>query len=471
MLEDYLYKIAPIYQSSPQLLKFIFGNIYHYIPNHLKFGRTYSHYRKLLNETEKWDQKKLNNYQFNKIKNIVEYAYNNVPFYQQYWKEFGFHPFKLKNLDDIKKIPFICKNDIRKNPKQFLSKRISKSKILEVSTGGSTGEPLSLFYCKGIQRPREQAFIEKQWGRIGYDARDSIAVLRSTVVERFGKRILWTYDPTRNRYIFSTFDLTKNNLPLILDQLRKAKPKFLHVYPSVLTIIANYIKLNNETSIEGLKGILSGSENTFPWQIALFQEVFKCKIFRWYGLSEMSALAGSCEKSFYYHCFPEYSYIELIGHNGEQVTDEGEIGEIVGTAFDNPAMPLIRYRTGDFAAKGPKKCSCGRQHFLLGEIQGREQEKIIAFDGSEISLGPVIFGIHHIFWTNIAQIQFVQIQKGELVVKIQPSDHRIDHEKLIDFIGKNIFFKLKGNFNLKIEFTDNFEKTPNGKHKLLVSYL
>jgi len=61
--------------------------------------------------------------------------------------------------------------------------------MLKVTTGGSTGEPLSLIYTKGIQRSREQAFIEKQWERIGYNSQDLIAVLRSAIVERLGSEL------------------------------------------------------------------------------------------------------------------------------------------------------------------------------------------------------------------------------------------------------------------------------------------
>ena len=161
----------------------------------------------------------------------------------------------------------------------------------------------------------------------------------------------------------------------------------------------------------------------------------------------------------------------MIDTDGHRIKTEGQIGEIVGTSFDNPAMPLVRYRTGDFAVKGPVSCKCGRNHFLLGEIQGRRQEVIVAKDGSKIPLGPVIFGIHEKFWTAISQLQFVQQEKGKLTLKVKGSTFKEKEAKIMDLIERQILFKLRSNFEVKVELVQDFERTPIGKHKYLVSDL
>ena len=313
--------------------------------------------------------------------------------------------------------------------------------------------------------------MEKQWNRIGYEPGDKLSVLRSYLIRGLSRRKLWTFDSTKNRWLLSSFDLTEENLPKMLAKIRKIRPKFLHVYPSALTILATFMRVHDVEPFENLKGILSGSENTFPWQIRLFEDVFKCKVFRWYGLSELSALAGSCEKSHYYHCFPEYSYVELIDADGHRIRTEGQIGEIVGTSFDNPAMPLVRYRTGDFAKMGPDSCECGRNHFLLGEIYGRKQEMVVTKDGSILPLGPVIFGIHEKFWVAISQLQFVQQVKGKLTLRVKVATSNANKAKIIDLIEKQILFKLRSNFEVTVDFVQEFERTPIGKHKYLVSDL
>ena len=74
------------------------------------------------------------------------------------------------------------------------------------------------------------------------------------------KNQLWDYDPIKNRFIYSTFDLNPENITKILEHMRKVKPKYLYVYPSALTVIANYMKSNNEIPIPSIKGIWTASE-------------------------------------------------------------------------------------------------------------------------------------------------------------------------------------------------------------------
>ena len=252
----------------------------------------------------------------------------------------------------------------------------------------------------------------------------------------------------------------------MIDKLIQIKPKFLHVYPSALTIIASHLKERNvNLSINSLRGILSGSENTFPWQIKLFKDVFGCKVCRWYGLGELSALGCSCEVSDYYHMFPQYSYVELLDDEGKIVEREGRVGMIVGTTFDNPAMPLIRYKTQDYAERGPTSCSCGRDYLLISEIIGRSQEYVVTRDRSKIPLAPIIFGIHDAVWAEIRQVQFVQKEPGKLILKIAPGNNF--NKNSLNFIRKAFLERLHPNFTFRIQIVDGIPRTSSGKHKYI----
>jgi len=244
----------------------------------------------------------------------------------------------------------------------------------------------------------------------------------------------------------------------------------LHVYPSVLTILAKFMKRNKIKPFSSIKAILASSENIYPWQIKLFKEVFQCKVFFFYGLTEMVALAGICEKSYDYHIFPEYSYVELIEKDGNRVTEEGAIGEIVGTTFDNYAMPLIRYRTGDLAVYTKQTCKCGRNYPLLKNIEGRLQELIYTKSEDLISLGPVIFGIHDKCWTQVRELQFVQEKKGELIIKLIKNPE-FSEKKVRNYVLNLFKQRLGGICDIKIKFVNEIPKTERGKHKFLIQKL
>jgi len=472
MIEDNLYPFLNIYQSLSPNAKRIFGKLYGIVPRYIKFGKNWLRFRRLLDLSDAWGADELLHYQWCSLKMTLKFAYENVPFYRKKWVEYGIRPTAIKDFSDFKKVPFTTKEDIRNNLNEFLPNNLSPSRVLRVSTGGSSGDPLKLYYQKGMVRPKEYAFISHMWTRLGYHDGDKIAVLRSALVRGRRNKHLWEYDPTRNRWIFSTFDLTQENMPRIVDKIREIDPYFLHVYPSALTSIAAYLK---EKSIyrpfKCLKGILSASENTYPWQIELFKEIFgkSVSVLRWYGLSELSALAGSCEYSYDYHIFPQYSYVELLDGDGRPVTKEGQVGMVVGTSFDNLAMPLIRYKTEDFAERGVASCSCGRAYPLLRDIQGRAQEYIVTRDSSKIPFAPVIFGIHNEIWGDVLQIQFVQEELGELHLYVVPGNNFSN--KTLQFVNNEFKSRLEPHFKIEVQVVERITKTPSGKHKYLIQKL
>ena len=466
-IEDKLYKFLSFYNSLPMSTKYLAGYIYCLVPLSIRYGKNFNKYKQLVRKENEFSREEMENFQIEKLRGIINYAYKNVLYYKQTFRGINID---INNFIDFQALPFLTKNQIRKSTDSFLSKKYNKKELIKLSTGGSTGEPLLLYYEKGVIRTREFVYMNDQWARIGYKFGDKLAVFRSSLVRGVENSKLWEYDPIKNRWIYSSFDLTSTNLPIVIDHLRKVRPKYLYVYPSALTILANYMKQYKESPISSIKGILSGSENTFPSQIKLFKDVFNCPVFRWYGLGELSALAGSCEYSPDYHCYNTYSYVELIDENGLPVKEIGERGEIVGTTFDNYAMPLIRYRTGDYAIYGGNKCEkCGRIGLLFKEIEGRTQEKIVDRNGNIHSLGPYLFGIHEEFWANINAIQFVQEEIGKL--KISVVSNSLKPLELMKYVYELFIKRFRNNFDIEINPVNEIKRTKSGKHKYLIQKL
>jgi len=469
-MEDRLYKYLKYYNASPQWVKSISGRPYRLLPLSLRYGKVYTEYTKLLEKSQWWPKKKLEEYQWRKLEALLKHAYKNVPYYRRIFNEREIKPKDIQNFDDFRKIPFLTKEIVRDNLQNLTAKNYPKSKLLYMTTGGSTGTPLGFYYEKGVARSKELAFMTAQWSRVGYKIGDRLAVLRGNVVKGANDGRFYEYEPIKNRLILSSYHMSDKNLPLYIKQIRKFKPKFLHVYPSALAILANFMRRNKIELFPTVKAILSGSENIYPWQLKLFREIFQCKVFFWYGLGELSALAGNCEKSDYYHIFPEYSYVELIDKDGNSVAEEGTMGEIVGTTFDNNVMPFIRYKTQDLAVYTDQKCKCGRNYPLLKRIEGRVQELIYTKRGDLISLGPAIFGIHDVGWTQVRQIQFVQEEKGKLTIKVV-KDPCFSREEIGRYILSLFRLRLNRICDLKIEFVDEIPRTKSGKYRFLIQKL
>jgi phenylacetate-CoA ligase len=141
----------------------------------------------------------------------------------------------------------------------------------------------------------------------------------------------------------------------------------------------------------------------------------------------------------------------------------------VGTGFNNWAMPLIRYRTGDIAVVGPKSCSCGRHYPLWERIEGRLQEYIVASDGKLVSLTAFIFGQHYHAFERIKRMQIIQNRPGAITVRLMvvPKWTTRDEGELMDDMSAAI----GDDWEIEIEYVDNIELTARGKHRFVIQNL
>ena len=376
-------------------------------------------------------------------------------------------PDDINNIYDLKKIPIIDKEIIRLNIKSFLAKNLKPSSFILLYTGGSTGEPLSLYYERGRTWAYERAFMNRQFNWVGYRyGHDKTVVLRGNV-----PRNGWfDYDPAKKALVLSSYLLTKDNALEYLKKIKEYQPVSISAYPSVITLLANYLDGKAKVSIPTLKVILCGSEEIRPNQRELIEKVFGCRVYSWYGQSECVCLAGECEINNKYHIYSEYGITELLDKDGNEVNKPGQVGEIVATGFNNYAMPFIRYKIGDLAIKSDEKCNCGRNYTLLEKIQGRSQEIVINKDGNQIALNPIVFGIHGDIWRQIRTIQFIQNEQGILEVLVvkafSASDQKLSRnleDMLIDRSGNRIQFNIR--------FVEQLQRTRIGKAPLLIQRL
>ena len=330
------------------------------------------------------------------------------------------------------------------------------------NTGGSTGTPSQLYYLKFVTRSFEQAFFHILWKRVGYKHGDPVVVLRGFSIPQSNS--YWYVDKTKNRLIMSSYHLNRETIPQYIEQIKKFRPKYFHVYPSALTIIAKYMKNNAISPSPGITAILAGSETIYPHQRTLLESTFNCRLFSWYGQSEMVALGGECEHSAEYHFFPQYGFVELEHDNKSSTC------EIIGTSFVNPAMPLIRYKTGDIAEPSDNfPCKCGRNHFRVKRVLGRKQELIVTKSKSIVTLTALVFGLHHEAFKNIRRMQIEQTVPGRIVVRIDKMDTFTSKDE--DEIAKNMYTAVKGDLAIEFEYSEDLLLTKMGKHKFLLQRL
>lgn len=430
------------------------------LPSYKSFRSNYS----FLKRSQFWSREQIKALQIKRLKKLIDHAYENVPYYRNIFNDRNLMPEDINDLSDLNKIPFLTKEIIRDNLEDLKAKNYPKEKFEYVTTGGSTGIPLGFYYERGVSRAIEWAFMKSLWDRVGFRFRDKCVVLRGNIVESSDEGRFWKTGFFGRWLILSTYHMTDDNLWAYIEKIDEFKPRFIQAYASAITILATFMKENGIKPFPTVQAILCGSENLYPWQREMIGDIFKCRVFSWYGNSEQTVLAGECECGSYYHIMPEYGIAELIGSDGRPVTEEGVIGEVVTTGLNNYVFPLIRYRTMDLASLYKSKCSCGRDHITLERVEGRLQEFVVTGEGRLISM--VAINMHSDVFDNVKQFQFYQEKAGELVLNIVRKESY--DERDTNYIKKELHKKLGKDVDLDVKFVDNIPRTKSGKYRFLI---
>jgi len=464
-IEDKIYKFLGIYKKLPTWMKEILAFPLKSISRKRLLGNNYSTFYKEALDFEYKSANDINEYQFLKLKQLLQFAQEKIPFYRDKWNEYGIKHSDVKSFDDFDKIiPFTTRSELQRNSEKFIPEKYNKADLIKANTGGSTGEPLALYYLKGYTRSAYNAYIDMLWGRFGYKKGMRYARLRG---DDIGKNE-FTYDPYRNCLILSSFHLNSESADRYLNLLAKYKIKYISAYPSSLYLM---IKLSSYSSftIPTLNTIMLGSENILDYQIKDIKSFFGAiNISLSYGHGEFTTISGNCLKSMNYHFSPTYGYAEFCEPSIKiENIENNKIVEIVGTSFLNPAMPLIRYRSQDFGIPVDSvPCECGRVHKTSKTIMGREQEIAVGLNNERITITALVYGRHLNYMNNVQSMQIINYEPGKLHVKVVRSSAFTEKDK-IEIIES--FSEKKGMpFSAEVEYVESIPLSNRGKQRFLI---
>lgn len=451
-----------LYRSLPLPLQTAARAAYGVLPFRWRMGRVYRETRKFLQNAQYWTKDSIESWQWKKLKEVVEHAYENVSGYRQLYGEHGVAPQDIRTWDDFRKLPFVTKELLRDNLKEFTARTIAPANRLYRTTGGSTGIPFGFFLTQD-NIERELAFLNFAWERAGWIPGSLSAVLRGAFVG--SERQLFNYDPFLHELKLSTYQLSEQTYSSYKKKILKDRPASLQAYPSAATILGDMVIANGDAGVVTFQLLLLGSENLYDWQKESLRSAFPgAKLFAWYGHAEQVLFAPMCESSEQFHLDPFYGFAEILDHGWNDV-NEGEPGELVGTALWNYAVPFIRYQTLDVATKGASSCpECRRNFRLLERIDGRLQELILTSGGKYISMTQI--NMHSSVFDNVRQFQFRQQRAAEVTFNIVRGPRY--SEKDSENIRQELTRKLGGDVKLQLEFVDEIARAQNGKFRLLL---
>jgi len=323
-----------------------------------------------------------------RLRDITNHAYNNVPLYKEKFDALGIEPEDIRSLEDVQKLPFTTKQEVRNGiPDRSMARGSDLGDCIRASTSGTSGGPMAVFYdkrfmdyCMAAWRFRKRLAIGvKPWQKVmvigyggliapkkGQDQSGEMARMKrkSQGRESLGPIVHLLRD--REKRVTVGSDANE-----VLTQILEFDPKLIRGTPSYLRLLAEAMA---ERGIEGLgdRVVRTEGEVTDEETRRYLESSFKCKVFDEYSSWDFGNGAWQCTKREGYHIDADLLILEVVRGN-EQVSP-GERGEIVVTNLLNYAMPLIRYRVGDIGVLDDKTCSCGRGLPLLKSIEGREAD-------------------------------------------------------------------------------------------------
>ena len=455
--------LRKMYEVSPVSLQNLFTSSYGYHLKKKKYGKHFDAYSAFL-QTFQWaSEKEIREYQNHSVQAITSWAYDTVPYYRALFDSLGEKPNSLQTVEDLKRLPILGKDTIRTRSKEFISAQYPRKQITVYHTSGTTGKPLTVCVSQNCFE-REYAFRWLHYSWAGIHRGDRIATFAGHPVVPVLQQHppYWRMNRAENQLIFSSQHISRATLPFYITALKEFKPQMIHGYPSSLYLIAKYINNRHVQGIEP-KGVFTASETLLSFQRQALEEAFHCKVFNWYGNTEMTAHAVECGCGSL-HIQPTHSVFELVDAEGSSVS-AGNVGVVVGTGFDNLAMPLIRYKVGDSAVGSKGKCTCGRVSECLGDIQGRVEDYIVTPDGRFVGR------LDHVFKADmdVVSAQLIQESVNRLTVRIVRGESYAD--KHTRKIAQELRGRLGNSMALDFDFVHEIPRNSSGKFSFVVSKL
>ena len=449
-----------LWESSPRLTGRHGARILSAIPPHIWLGRWFRRNLRNVVRSQYWSRDETAAFQLGKLQELVALAYHRSPYYRRRFRALGFQPGDLRSLADLQRLPLLDSQVVRDDLFSLCTLQGPQPRADSVSTGGTGGQPLQLL-INSDRSETEYAFLVASWQRIGYDLATPLAVFRGRPVAPDRRGLRHEYDPFLRHHHYDVFHLSDDNVRRYLEHISTIGPCFLHAYPSAVASLARYLRRAGLPAPANVRGIIAESEIVYPAQRRFVEATFGCRYFSCYGQTEKVVAAAECEHCTDYHVWPTYGYFELLDESERPVTAPGQRGEIVGTGFINRVVPLIRYRTGDWATYVSDHCgACGRNHPILRDIRGhRTQEMLVATDGSEISWTAL--NMHDDTFARVRQFQFYQDTPGQALLRIVPGAGFDDQSR--QPIRQSLGRKLDGRLQFDIQLVDSIPLSPRGK--------
>ena len=388
-------------------------------------------------EIETMPYEQLRQLQNERLVKQVQHVWDNVPYYRKKMEQKGVTPEDIHGLEDLHKLPFLCKDDLREAyPYGLLGKPLNECVRIH-STSGTTGKRVVAFYT--------QHDIDL-WDDCCARALTAAGATKEDVCHIAYGFGLFTGGAGLNggshKVGCLTLPMSSGNTDRQLQFMTDLGSTILCCTPSYAAYLAESIHEQGLRDQIKLKAGIFGAEAWSEDMRHDIEDKLGIKAYDIYGLTETSGpgVAFECSEQTGMHINEDHFIAEVIDPNTGEVLPEGSKGELVFTAITKEAFPLLRYRTRDICVLTRKKCSCGRTHVKMSKPMGRSDDMLII---RGINVFP-------------SQIETVLLQQG------YPANYQI----VVDRVNNSDTFEVMVEMNPEM-FSDSLAKISAAEKELV----
>ncbi len=418
--------------------------------------------RQEMEASQYWPLEQLEDLRVQRLRDLLMHAKVHVPYYRDLFKRLGFDPQGMGGIDDLQRLPFLTKANIRANTDAMKSDQAQE--LARFNTGGSSGEPLVFF----IGRERVSHDVAAKWRATrwwGVDIGDPEIVLWGSPIELSSQdRMRHWRDALMRTQLLPAFEMSAEKVVGFIDVIRRTRPAMLFGYPSAFAHIARHAEAHGIRLDDlGIKVAFVTSERLYDHQRELIERLFNCPVANGYGGRDAGFNAHQCPSGGM-HLTHEDVIVEIVDAQG-RVLPHGESGEIVVTHLATRDFPFIRYRTGDVGTLDDRPCSCGRTLPLLKEIQGRSTDFLVAQDGTVMHGLSLIYIVRDL--AGVKQFKIVQESLDRTDIMLV-TDDRFDRANLAA-IERGAKARLGQGVSVNVQLVGDIAPEKSGKFRYVVS--
>ncbi|WP_080803685.1 phenylacetate--CoA ligase family protein [Arabiibacter massiliensis] len=403
-------------------------------------------------DIETMPREELRELQLDRMKRSIRHAYDNVAFYQQSFKDAGATPDDLRTLEDLERLPFVVKQDMRDAYPCGLFAVPRKDVVRIHASSGTTGQATVVGHTAADLKNWGDCFA-RGIAMVGGDENSTIQVsygyglfTGGLGAHAGGEAMGCTVIPT-----------SSGNTRRQVQMMKDLGTDILACTPSYALLIADTaIEMGYDPATEfkisgGIFGAEPASDNMRD-EIAAKLGIQYCDV---YGLSEIMGpgVAMQCSEMGGLHVAEDHFYCEILNPETMRPVPDGEWGELVITTLTRECCPLVRYRTRDVTRIISEPCACGRTHRRIDKLRGRTDDMLI-IRGVNVfpsQIEQVITGFPEI----ATHYQIILTTRGpldhvELQVETEP-DFPIDEIRKIEELKRRLGAELKSNLQVSVE--------------------